>query len=125
MTNDHPMQPTPEQLREWREQARNAADHYCIDYTARVAYAAYAAGADAQLEADVKWTEERTFQLSYGTLPADDLRRAMRPKPPSLAELAAKDLAILRRDAERCALRFSSTRIEAALKRLAELEGEA
>ena len=120
MTNDHPMQPTPEQLRGWREQARNAADHYCIDYTARVAYAAYAAGADAQLELCSEYLRDAGFLGSR-----DRLLDAMRPKPPSLADSAAKDLAVLRRDAERCALRFSSTRIEAALKRLAELEAQA
>ena len=113
MTNDHPMQPTPEQLREWREQARNAADHY-IDYDARIARTAYAAGADAQLELCCEYLRDAGFLGSR-----DRLLDAMRPKPPTLAEQALAILDDSRLDAahENC--------IRRALERLAELEAQA
>lgn len=113
MYNDHPMQPTPDQVQQWIFLTNSGVEQIRT---------AYAAGADAQLEAcvDAIYKHERQ-PLCGGT--AEWLRAVMRPKPPTLADLAAKDLAVLRRDAERCGLGFSSTRIEAALERLAELEG--
>lgn len=110
---DHPMQPSAAQISEWREQARNAADHY-VDCEVRIARTAYAAGADAQLEEYWKWLAERGY-AGY----ADTLRALMRPKPPTLAEQALAILEDSRLDAdhENC--------IRRALQRLAELEGKA
>lgn len=103
--SEHPMQPTPEQIREWLDATTCRRDHLRL---------AYCAGADAQLEACCEWN---SFRL--GSRTAVDLRAAMRPKPPSLAESALEALGNPYR------LDLSDGQIAvvlSALARLAELE---
>lgn len=125
--SDHPMQPTPGQIDEWiawrdSDNSIRKLKFLAEHVLARIARTAYAAGADAQLELCCKWTADRTTQWSDGTWPAEALRAAMRPKPPSLAEQALEELATLRRDAARTGLGFCASGIHRALERLAELE---
>lgn len=52
----HPMKPTPEQLTEWLQQALKVhPDGRAAVIAGHVAYQAYAAGADAELEACSEW----------------------------------------------------------------------
>ena len=63
MTNDHPMQPTPEQIREW---SMHPGDYLTADaFWAHIARSAYAAGADAQLElcCEIRRALERLAEL--------------------------------------------------------------
>ena len=120
--SDHPMQPSVEQIRGWRLQAPNARDGGATreDWIARTAYAA---GADAQLEACC------THMAGAGQQGlATYMRHAMRPKPPSLAEQAMEALARQERGRDRGSLlpeaMADADTIRRALERLAELEGQ-
>lgn len=74
MNNDHPMQPPLE----WVGKLRNGDGDYVDDIRA-----AYAAGADAELEACVSFLTAQGWDHVPG-----DLRAARRPKPPSLKQRA-------------------------------------
>lgn len=78
---EHPMQPTREQVRQW---ITCKGDVSYEDFWARIARDAYAAGADAELEACVEWLEQNQGRWE---IPAS-LRAARRPKPPSLKQRA-------------------------------------
>jgi hypothetical protein len=87
---EHPMQPPPELFSEWYAEA-------CLEIkptkesgriAGRVARTAYAAGADAELEACVEWLEQNQGRWE---IPAS-LRAARRPKPPSLKQQACDAL---------------------------------
>ena len=112
MTNDHPMQPTPEQIRQWCMWKPGEAI-LVETFWAGIARSAYAAGADAQLELCCEY-----FDNLGNKIWARRLGEVMRPKPPTLAEQALEILDDSRLDAahENC--------IRRALERLAELEGE-
>jgi hypothetical protein len=85
---EHPMQPTPEKFGEWLAEAcRRWPSGRPGDIAGVVARAAYAAGADAQLEACEKWVG-----LSMPNRYVESLHAAMRPKPPSLKQKALTDL---------------------------------
>ena len=79
MTNQNPITPTPELVRDWaRFQSLNDPDALCR----RVATLAAQWGADQELEACCRWLPK---------LPpwsANDLRKHRRPKPPTLKEQA-------------------------------------
>lgn len=84
------MKPTPEQLREWTQSA-------CMDTGSRgeachaAARLAYAAGADAELEACCEWM---IGVPDFYTGAEIDLRAARRPKPPSLKPPSLKQQAL-------------------------------
>lgn len=87
---DHPMQPPPEQFGEWLSEACRQTPTKPGQIAAHVANRAYAAGADAQLEACVEWLEQQSLCGHRDLIP--QLRAAMRPKPASLKERAIKGL---------------------------------
>lgn len=88
---DHPMQPTPEQFAEWLNTAMEGKP---MEYmhgkpgalAGDVARLAYAAGADAELEACADWTNENECTSSYGY----ELCAARRP--PNVKQQALDDL---------------------------------
>ena len=90
---DHPMQPTPEQYGEWLAEARrlHPIAHF-VDIARHVGGLAYAAGADAELDACCEWLEKAPFQSPTRGQVAGVLRAARRPKPPSLKQRALADL---------------------------------
>lgn len=83
-TNEHPMKPTEDQIREWARFDLGAG-LTPEGLWHRIACAAYAAGADAELEACVEWVQD------YAEC-GDSLRAARRPKPPSLKQQALDEL---------------------------------
>ena len=80
MSQQHPITPPPELVREWHQSA--AGIHFRpYGYSEYIAAKAAQWGADQELEACVKW-------IAYHPPVPDDLRTARRPKPPSLKEQA-------------------------------------
>lgn len=78
----HPITPPPELVASLRNAAPTGIRDAGVTRELHLIAAAYAAGADQELEACCKWLPK---------LPpwsADDLRRHRRPKPPSLAKRA-------------------------------------
>jgi hypothetical protein len=90
MTN-HPITPPPELVRKIFGDALRGSDGQ-HDYELRLIHAAYASGADQELEACIEWLIQRN---SYWEIPRS-LRAALRPKPPSLKAQALKMLRPLR-----------------------------
>jgi hypothetical protein len=83
---DHPSTPSPELVEQWRTEGFH--QDYCSPFEHAIAQAAQW-GADAELEACVKW-------IAYHPPVPDDLRAARRPKLPSLkAKALARTDAIL------------------------------
>ena len=110
MTNQHPITPPPELMKQWQHEA---------DFQFKPTYKYVAAraaqwGADQELEACVDWLAEDYL--------AADLRAARRPKPPSLAEEALKRAAMLEELARSCGHDPDGI-LRLALERLQELEG--
>ena len=110
MAEQHPMQPPPELLIRRRGFATTWEDDM---------RAAYAAGADQELEACCEWLERNQGRWE---IPAS-LRAARRPKPPSLANEALRALGSPTKIGEaRVIERGEHNAIRRALERLAELE---
>lgn len=85
----HPMQPPPKLVRDLAKRfGSDLSQQSCVD---RIVCLAYAAGADAQLRRDEKWLVEEAVSLKW----ANELRAAMRPKPPSLKQQALEQLSQL------------------------------
>ncbi len=107
----HPITPPPELVQQWWQATMpnietSVKDQLCTQ--------AARWGADQQLNADCEWLHRRC--LISG---AEELRAAMRPKPPSLAEQALEQL----RGMEQAgALDCNIDAIRRALERLQELE---
>jgi len=86
---EHPMQPTEQQIREWARFYGADLASTPEDLWRRIANSAYAAGADAELEACVEWASSWNVEgWSYG----ESLRSARRPKPPNLKQQALEAL---------------------------------
>ena len=108
---EHPMQPTPEKFGEWLAEAcRRWPSGRPGDIAGVVARAAYAAGADAQLEACEKWVG-----MSMPNRYVESLHAAMRPKPPSLKQQA---LEALERMHDTCLMTWDNETIRRALETL-------
>jgi hypothetical protein len=91
MTQEHPITPPPELIKQWWDNTHGAFYEF-----EAVATQAARWGADQQLEMDATWVALQTSnQMSSKRLIAE-----MRPKPPSLKKLALATLddAILRGD---------------------------
>lgn len=99
------MEPTPEQFAEWLRSAVSdaeaipASSHVSFERRLnaaclKIALLAYAAGADAGLDASCEWLKGNAMGKSWLTVAelADHLRAARRPKPPSLKQQALKAL---------------------------------
>ena len=93
----HPMQPTNKQILEWFEQSSKAKGMNQMDMpAAHLARLAYAAGADAELEACCGWIESLSglgglmTSSKFRCDVSDRLRAARRPAPaPQQQALAA------------------------------------
>ena len=81
MTQEHPITPPPELVKQWEGTAYNAAP---VPYTHHIARCAARWGADQELEACEK------YWLTHGISPEGvvRMRDARRPQPPSLKEQA-------------------------------------
>jgi hypothetical protein len=90
MTKQHPITPPPELVKKIFGDALRGSDGQ-HDYELRLIHAAYASGADQELEACIEWLIQRN---SYWEIPRS-LRAARRPKPPALKEQAG-DLALIK-----------------------------
>ena len=81
MTNQHPITPPPELVRQWYLGAKAyPPDQWVTDVATQAAQWA----ADTQLQMDADWV---TMQTS-NQMSAERLKAEMRPKPPSLKEQA-------------------------------------
>ena len=80
MTQEHPITPPPELVKQWEGTAYNAAP---IPYTHHIARCAARWGADQELEACVNYIDN-----TISGNKARALRAIRRPKPPSLKEQA-------------------------------------
>ena len=107
----HPMEPSVEIVHNFWSLPQSEEE--------RIA-AAYRAGAERQLNADCDWLDN-TCCDNWDEVAAE-LRAAMRPKPPSLAEQALSDLDVLLGIAKREGVFNPPDTIRAALERLQELE---
>jgi hypothetical protein len=86
MTQEHPITPPPELVKQWEGTAYNAAP---IPYTHHIARCAARWGADMELEACCVWLRGNDpYEHDYHQM----LRAARRPKPPSLKEQALDEL---------------------------------
>ena len=82
MTNQHPITPPPELVREWQREANHNEAMF-----PQVATFAAQWGADQELDACCEWLDERAVLNGSTALRAD-----RRPKPPSLKEQALREL---------------------------------
>jgi len=90
MTNQHPITPPPELVREWNQEATGT--HFePYGYSEFIAARAAQWGADQELEACCEWIPEY-FQWNRSIQDADRLRAARRPNRPSLKEQAMMGL---------------------------------
>lgn len=96
------MEPTPEQVSAWigsvLDRANDGEDllnEHGVFLAMRVARLAYAAGADAELEACCKWVQTAALGAPHW---ASDLLHARRPKPPSLKQQALEAFELLLHD---------------------------
>ena len=93
----HPMQPSAEQFGEWLAEAlRHFPAGPSSEIAGVVARLAYAAGADAELEACVSFLAAQGWDYIPGYL-----RAARRPKPPSLKQQALVQLSSVESDLRR------------------------
>jgi len=78
MTDNHPITPPPELVRQWLEDSPEDDELAISGY---IATQAARWGADMELDACCEWLDEH---LAYENNVAGNLRIARRPKPPSL-----------------------------------------
>jgi hypothetical protein len=109
----HPITPPPELVQQWYD----AIDNSSTSWKQELATQAARWGADRQLNADCEWLHRRC--LISG---AEELRAAMRPKPPSLAEQALTALDQADEGLSESEWQQRSDTIRRALERLQELE---
>jgi hypothetical protein len=86
-TNQHPITPPSELLKQWEDdwfEEREHADVLLIQ--------AFQAGADRELEACCEWFQKFYRAESWVTHDLRAFRAARRPKPPSLKEQAIREL---------------------------------
>ena len=100
MTNQHPITPPPELVEQWArhiltpEEGNLALD---LDWFANQA-ACW--GADQQLAKDAEWLDQHALDAPHLKITpvGESLKEAMRPKPPTLKELALLQLDTLNAD---------------------------
>ena len=95
MTENHPITPSPDLVREWQRVANHNEPMF-----PQVAAMAAQWGADQELEACCEWFQEFYKTESWVKHDLKHFRTARRPKPPTLKEqaLAALDDAVMRGD---------------------------
>jgi hypothetical protein len=84
MTQQHPITPPPELVKQWQKRFEQGANIYQL-FTS-----IFQAGADQELEACCEWLRTESKTALWQT---EALRVARRPKPPSLKEQALQALA--------------------------------
>ena len=108
MTDQHPITPPPELIKEWMTEARsqdycsiteqvaNHAAQWGYDQRDAVNEAKLQQARDEELEACCEWLNAASYGDTLGSYTtkhvANDLRAARRPKPPSLKDLALSEL---------------------------------
>ena len=118
MSNQHPITPPPELVKEWADSRLHNSPQDLWRY---IALLAAQWGADQELEACVEWLGDApvVWNNNKAMHPGSFLREARRPTPPSLAEMALEALDY--------SLEYDvSSKYELlrrALERLKELEG--
>jgi hypothetical protein len=88
MTNQHPITPPPELVKQWAEESPMELSEDSWAYELFIAHKAARWGADQELEACCEWFVRDWTDIET----ADKLRAARRPKPPSLKEQALEGL---------------------------------
>ena len=86
---DHPITPPPELVEQWRnEWIERREPSGWVGYYIAIQAARW--GADQQLELDARWLDHNALNETHLKITpiGDVLKEAMRPKPPSLKELA-------------------------------------
>ena len=111
MTQQHPMVPPNILLNNWESDWFNERENVDV-----LLIQAYQAGADAELDACVKWLEAEDSFLG------GELRAERRPTPQSLKEQALEDLEILIADLANHSMGFKATNIRRALEQLPDHE---
>lgn len=119
MTNLSPITPTPELVREWAR-FQNHEDPEAL--WRRIATLAARWGADQELEACVEWLGDApvVYNNNNDLHPGSYLRDARRPQPPSLKELALKQLTQLVVDLDRAGMRQQASTLEGPIRRALE-----
>jgi hypothetical protein len=86
-TNQHPITPPSELLKQWEDDWLEEREHADV-----LLIQAFQAGADRELEACCEWFQEFYRTESWVTHDLKHFRAARRPKPPSLKEQALAEL---------------------------------
>ena len=83
MINQHPITPPLELVHQWADMLSNRSDHAVFSLAA-------CWGADQQLAEDAEWLDYQALNTAHlRIIPVGEaLKKAMRPKPPSLKEQA-------------------------------------
>lgn len=111
MTQQHPITPPPELVKQWREQAPRCRDGGIAREDWLMTRAAQW-GADQELDACCEWIPKWT------PWDADQLRAHRRPKPPSLKEQGLLQLDVLNADLAMHGLGTDLSQIRRALEQL-------
>jgi hypothetical protein len=92
MTNQHQITPPSELLEQWVNTAQKLEGP--LAYTKSIALQAAQWGADQQLAEDAEWLDQHALDAPHLKITpvGESLKEAMRPKPPSLKELALEAL---------------------------------
>jgi hypothetical protein len=87
MTNQHPITPPTELVHQWADMLSSRSDHAVFSLATQW-------GADQQLAKDAEWLDQHALDAPHLKITpvGESLKEAMRPKPPSLKELALDEL---------------------------------
>ena len=93
MNNQHPITPPFELVQQWINEGDGFTEGYFATQAARW-------GADQQLAKDAEWLDQHALDAPHLKITpvGESLKEAMRPKPPSLKELALLQLDTLNAD---------------------------
>ena len=114
MTEQHPITPPPELIKDWHDEW-NESDQIVHSAYTHIAICAAQWGADQELEACCEWVDSQCDEVIGNALRAD-----RRPNPPSLAEEALNRLQDLELGADPSPSDYDD--IRRALERLQQLE---
>ena len=101
MTQEHPITPPPELVHQWHKETckdpGNGSTFVESKTLKHISTQAARWGADQQLELDAKWLDHNALNEAHLKIApmGELLKKAMRPKPPSLKEQALEELEIL------------------------------
>ena len=117
MTQEHPITPPPELVREWATtNGTSYEDLFALCQNIAIQAARW--GSDQELEACINYFHEYDTSWGEDSDLIAGLRAVRRPKPPSLKEQALQALALLKVDASTHGLGFDSSAIRRALESL-------